>query len=39
MTTIAHLIKSFTLWEFVKAHWLTLPDEARPVSSFKGCVE
>ena len=22
--TIAHLIKSFTLWEFVKAHWLTL---------------
>lgn len=24
MTTIAHLIKSFTLWEFVKAHWLTL---------------
>ena len=24
MTTIAHLIKSFTLWEFVKAHMLTL---------------
>ena len=24
MTTIAHLIKTFTLWEFVKAHWLTL---------------
>jgi NADH:ubiquinone oxidoreductase subunit H len=24
MTTIAHLIKSFTLWEFVKAHLLTL---------------
>jgi NADH-quinone oxidoreductase subunit H len=23
MTTIAHLIKSFSLWEFVKAHWLT----------------
>src|ERR1700712_330968 len=22
--TVAHLIKSFTLWEFVKAHWLTL---------------
>ena len=21
---IAHWIKSFTLWEFVKAHWLTL---------------
>ena len=24
MTTIAHLIKTFTLWEFLKAHWLTL---------------
>jgi NADH-quinone oxidoreductase subunit I len=24
MTSIAHLIKTFTLWEFVKAHWLTL---------------
>jgi NADH-quinone oxidoreductase subunit I len=24
MTTIAHLIKTFTLWEFVKAHLLTL---------------
>ena len=24
MTTITHLIKTFTLWEFVKAHWLTL---------------
>jgi NADH:ubiquinone oxidoreductase subunit H len=24
MTTISHLIKSFTLWEFIKAHWLTL---------------
>ena len=24
MSTIAHLIKSFTLWEFVKAHALTL---------------
>ena len=24
MTSIAHLIKSFTLWEFVKAHALTL---------------
>jgi NADH:ubiquinone oxidoreductase subunit H len=24
MTTIAHLIKSFTLWEFVQAHLLTL---------------
>ena len=23
MSTIAHLIKSFTLWEFVKAHALT----------------
>jgi NADH-quinone oxidoreductase subunit I len=22
--SVAHLIKSFTLWEFVKAHWLTL---------------
>ena len=22
--SLAHLIKSFTLWEFVKAHWLTL---------------
>ena len=22
--TLSHLIKSFTLWEFVKAHWLTL---------------
>ena len=21
---IAHWIKSFTLWEFIKAHWLTL---------------
>ena len=21
---IAHLIKSYTLWEFLKAHWLTL---------------
>ena len=21
---IAHYIKTFTLWEFVKAHWLTL---------------
>src|SRR3546814_13175394 len=21
---ISHLVKSFTLWEFVKAHWLTL---------------
>ena len=21
---VAHLIKSFTLWEFLKAHWLTL---------------
>ncbi len=24
MTTVAHLIKSFTLWEFLKAHALTL---------------
>ena len=24
MGTIAHWIKSYTLWEFVKAHWLTL---------------
>ncbi|MCC6483154.1 MAG: NADH-quinone oxidoreductase subunit I, partial [Sphingomonadaceae bacterium] len=24
MKMIAHYIKSFTLWEFVKAHWLTL---------------
>ena len=24
MSTIAHLVKSFTLWEFVKAHALTL---------------
>ena len=24
MSTVAHLIKSFTLWEFVKAHALTL---------------
>ena len=23
-TTLAHWIKSFTLWEFVLAHWLTL---------------
>ena len=22
--TVAQLVKSFTLWEFVKAHWLTL---------------
>ena len=22
--TLSHLIKSFTLWEFLKAHWLTL---------------
>ena len=21
---LAHCIKTFTLWEFVKAHWLTL---------------
>lgn len=24
MSYVAHLVKSFTLWEFVKAHWLTL---------------
>ena len=24
MTTVSHLIKSFTLWEFLKAHALTL---------------
>ena len=24
MTTITHLIKTFTLWEFIKAHLLTL---------------
>ena len=24
MSAVAHFIKSFTLWEFVKAHWLTL---------------
>ena len=24
MSVIAHWIKTFTLWEFVKAHWLTL---------------
>ena len=22
--SLAHIVKSFTLWEFVKAHWLTL---------------
>ena len=22
--SLAHYIKTFTLWEFVKAHWLTL---------------
>jgi NADH-quinone oxidoreductase subunit I len=24
VSSIAHYIKTFTLWEFVKAHWLTL---------------
>jgi formate hydrogenlyase subunit 6/NADH:ubiquinone oxidoreductase subunit I len=24
VTTVSHLIKSFTLWEFLKAHALTL---------------
>ena len=24
MSTVAHLVKSFTLWEFLKAHALTL---------------
>ena len=28
--TVAQLIKSFTLWEFVKAHWLTLKYFCRP---------
>ena len=28
--TLAHFIKSFTLWEFVKAHWLTLKYFFRP---------
>ena len=32
MTTIAHLIKTFTLWEFVKAHWLTHARHAELVS-------
>ena len=44
MSVIAHYIKTFTLWEFVKAHWLTLkyffkpkatinyPNEKGPVS-------
>ena len=27
---IAHFIKSFTLWEFIKAHWLTLKYFFRP---------
>ena len=30
MNSIAHFIKSFTLWEFVKAHWLTLKYFFRP---------
>ena len=33
MTTIAHLIKTFTLWEFVKAHWLTHARHAELVSA------
>jgi NADH-quinone oxidoreductase subunit I len=28
--TLAQLVKSFTLWEFVKAHWLTLKYFFRP---------
>src|SRR5690606_38826061 len=24
MSSIAHFVKTFTLWEFVQAHWLTL---------------
>ena len=32
MTTIAHYIKIFTLWEFVKAHWLTATRHAELVS-------
>src|SRR3546814_2757522 len=24
MSNIAHLVRTFTLWEFVQAHWLTL---------------
>ena len=26
MSTIAHFVRTFTLWEFVQAHWLT-PEE------------
>ena len=33
MTTIAHLIKSFTLWELIKAHWLTATRHAELVSA------
>ena len=28
--SVAQLIKSFTLWEFLKAHWLTLKSFFRP---------
>ena len=30
VSTLAQLVKSFTLWEFVKAHWLTLKYFFRP---------
>ena len=33
MTTIAHLIKTSTLCEFVKAHWLTATRHAELVSA------
>ena len=28
--SLAHIVKTFTLWEFVKAHWLTLKYFFRP---------
>ena len=32
---VAHLIKSFTLWEFVKAHWLTLKYFFKPKATIR----
>ena len=41
--SVAQLIKSFTLWEFVKAHWLTLKYFFKPKATINypfvmGCV-
>ena len=33
MTIIAHYIKTFTLWELIKAHWLTATRHAELVSA------